>query len=78
MNTDLIRILAALARRMDAGNVPFVIAHGERLALTREAMEHFGLAQGQTVSNTILCAAIEYQMDILRAEIALEAASGGY
>ncbi len=48
-----IRLQAEAQRMMDSGEIPFVVYNGERLALTKEQMDRFGLQRGQTINSTI-------------------------
>ena len=63
LTLDQVRELARLERDMDAGEQPFVILNGMRIAVMPEIMRHFELVTGQTISMT-LC------MEITQASIA--------
>ena len=69
-----IRMLAEGERRMDAGEVPFVIIAGNRLAVLPVVMDELGLESGQTVSNTIVLAILEANLASIEADVALAGA----
>lgn len=54
LSLDDIRGLAKLERQMDDGEIPFVVFDGYRWSMPEEAMSHFQLRSGQTVSFVIL------------------------
>ena len=64
MDKRIIKAMAEAERLMDAGIIPFVLAPGpsgliERLAMTKEQMEEFGLVQGQRINTIIRDAILE-------------------
>ncbi len=58
-----IKALAQLERDMDKGIQPFVVNHGSRWAFSGEIMARFGLETGQTVSEDILRAILQANID---------------
>ena len=71
LTTEQIRMLAQAERQMDAGEVPFVVAAGERLIVRPVVMEELGLETGQTVSNTLVLAILKANLAALRVDVAL-------
>ena len=65
-----IRMLVEQEREMDAGTVPFVMLGGHRMAMTPEAMQHFGLTVGQSISHEINMAILKFQIEWLTDKIA--------
>ena len=74
LTTEQIRMLAQAERQMDAGEVPFVVAAGERLIVRPVVMEELGLETGQTVSNTLVLAILKANLAALRVDVALAGA----
>jgi len=72
LSNDQIKMLAEQQREMDAGNVPFAILNGNRLASTAEIMTELGLEQGQTIDMVIFGAMLEASLASIHAKIALE------
>ena len=75
LTNEQFRMLAKAERQMDAGEVPFVVAAGERLIVRPVVMEELGLETGQTVSNTLVLAILEANLAALRADVALAGAN---
>jgi hypothetical protein len=48
-----ISMLAEVERRMDAGDTPYVILNGERVAMFQDVMDDLGLKKGQTITRVI-------------------------
>jgi tyrosine-protein phosphatase YwqE len=67
LSDEEIRSLAKVERMMDAGNVPFVKLDGQRIMMTPEAMEHFELRSGQTITDVIFLAVLEFNLASIRA-----------
>lgn len=76
LSKQILRLMAESERMMDEGKIPFVMAPSpngimERLAMTDELMEDFGLKQGQSINSmirdAILNANIKKIADILSA-----------
>ncbi len=68
--TEQIRMLAEVERKMDAGEQPFVLYGGHRLAVNPATMAHLALAQGQTISDAIALAVAKHNVEMIEAEIA--------
>ncbi len=64
-----IKILAECERKMDAGKTPHVVVDGHRFAVNDEILEHFGLQNRQTVTNVIITAILEFNIERLKKEI---------
>jgi hypothetical protein len=71
-----VALLAECERKMDAGEIPFVMMGGVRLATNREVMEELKLVQGQTVTPFIHHRMLEIQIALLQAKLAIERARG--
>jgi hypothetical protein len=56
LTTEDIRALADIERKMDSGEVAFVVFQGERLSVIPEVADELGLKQGQTISLAIFIA----------------------
>ena len=74
LTNEQFRMLAQAERQMDAGEVPFVVAAGERLIVRPVVMEELGLETGQTVSNTLVLAILKANLAALRVDVALAGA----
>lgn len=66
---EILRIMADTERRMDAGELPYVLAPGptgifERFPLDQERMDDYGLEKGQKI-NTIIRDAILEESDAI-------------
>ena len=59
-----IRMLAKLERDMDEGRQPYVRLAGctQRVSIDADTMAHFGLALGQTVTDVIWMAILQYKL----------------
>ncbi len=67
---EQIRHLADAERMMDSGESGFVRLGGGRLMASPEVMKHFGLKQGQTITDTIFCAILEFNIARICEDIA--------
>lgn len=72
--TEEIRYLGEMERRMDRGEVPFVMVNSRRVAITHDAVTEFGLEQGQTITREIFIAVLNFQIATLVARIAVNKA----
>ncbi len=70
LTDDQIRDLAEVERKMDAGEMPFVMYHGQRAAMSPEAMEHFDLKQGQSITDTIWGGILRFDLASIQDQIA--------
>ncbi len=70
LTTEEIKMLAVVERRMDAGEVPFVVWAGERMAVQQIVMDELGLQSGQTVSHEIAGAILGANLAVCRARVA--------
>ena len=71
-SNEEIRLLAESERAMDAGEIPFVIYHGQRASVQKPVMDQLGLVQGQTINDEIFGAMLRANIDDLRQKIAEE------
>lgn len=76
-NNKEIKMLAEQQRDMDTGKQKYVVIGGQRLAVAPEAMEEFGLVNGQTITDDIRIAILGFTADLLEAEIAVKNAMEG-
>ena len=67
-----IKILAECERKMDANQVEWVVNGNSRIMLISGTLAHFGLAQGQTINNTIFEAILIRNIEICKQQIAAE------
>jgi hypothetical protein len=67
---EQICMLAEVERKMDAGEMPFVLWHGNRAAMDKETMDHFRLTQGQTITDVIWKAILEFNIASCQDKIA--------
>lgn len=71
-NNEEIRLVANLEKRMDDGEVQFVLWAGSRVAVEDHIMRQLGLTHGQSISGTIfqaiINARIQYCNQIIEAE----------
>lgn len=51
-----IKRLAELERRMDAGDIKYVVYYGNRMAVNQKQLDEFGLVSGQTINSAIAIA----------------------
>jgi hypothetical protein len=72
LTIEQIQQLAEMDRRMDSGEQPFVLWHGDRLPVFPTVMAEFGLKSGQTVSDLIAGKIMEAHLASVKAEIALK------
>jgi hypothetical protein len=68
---EIIRAMADAERRMDAGELPFVMAPGptgifERFPLEQDRMDDYGLKQGQRINTIIRDAILDESDKILK------------
>lgn len=68
---EVLRIMADTERRMDSGELPFVLAPGptgifERFPLDQERMDDYGLVSGQRINTIIRDAILEESDSILQ------------
>jgi hypothetical protein len=68
LTAEEVRMLAEAERKMDTGEIPFVMYGGHRAAMRQEAMDHFKLKQGQTINDQIWIAILEFNIAHCRAE----------
>lgn len=61
-------MLAQLERDMDKGKQAYVVNRG-RLAITSEAMAHFELESGQTVSDSMVIEILKFNIENCRRKI---------
>jgi len=71
---EILRAMAEAERRMDAGELPFVMAPGpsgilERFPLEAERMKEYGLEQGQRINTIIRDAILDESDKILKSRI---------
>lgn len=63
MELEDIKMLAAIERQMDAGEVQFVrTLDGERVAILPGCAEALGIKPGQTINAVIFCAMLEWNI----------------
>lgn len=74
LSLEELHALAAMERMMDDGAQPFVKLGDQRLAVSAEALEHFGLRQGQTINHTIFLAILKWNIAACEAGLAIERA----
>lgn len=65
---EQLRLLAKAERDMDDGSLPFVWNRGQRFAVASEAMAHFDLRSGQTVSDVLVVAILQWTIAQLESE----------
>ena len=53
LSLEEVRLLAELERKMDSGEIPYVVLQNERIAVIPSIMKHLELKSGQTISMTI-------------------------
>ena len=68
-----IKILVDSERKMDSGELGFVLLDGSRVIVLPDAMKHFELTQGQTINGAIMIALIEFNLASCREKIAKQA-----
>lgn len=71
LSAEEIRMPAEAERKMDSGVIPYVLLDGGRVMVSAEGMRHFGLEQGQTITQTIFLAILEF--NIAHCEAMIEA-----
>lgn len=71
LTTQQIKDLAEVERLMDSGELPFVIYGGHRASMDAETLRHFGLQQGQTITDPIWEAILEFKIARCQEEIAM-------
>ena len=69
-SVEEIRMLAECEHMMDAGEYPFVVAHGQRMMVNPLVMEELGLETGQTVNHQIIRAISRAHLGNVEAQIA--------
>ena len=74
---EMIREIAALERRMDAGEQPFVKLGDERMAVMQEVMEELGLESGQTVPRFLFNKILEASIGVCKSQIAMKELTKG-
>lgn len=67
-----IRMLARNEAAMDAGEQPFAVLGGERIALDAATLANFDLRQGQTINAVIFEAIVRYESRRCEEEIDLQ------
>ena len=68
LTDEQIRMLAEAEREMDAGTVSFVRWGSQRVLTTPECMKHFGLQQGQAISDEIWRAIQSFNIESIQKE----------
>ena len=71
LTDEQIRMLAECERKMDSGEMPYVIWRGQRLSQRPYVMERLGLVVGQTISDPIFKRALELGIEECQKAIAL-------
>lgn len=69
LTLEELRMLANQEREMDSGAQPFVLYAGHRLAVTPEAMQHFGLVSRQTINAAVFEALLRHNVEVCRQAI---------
>ncbi len=67
-----IAMLADQERKMDSGEVSFVMLEGGVTPVTEAAMKEFGLVSGQTINHAIFISLLEFNLAECEAQIAIE------
>ena len=70
LTIDQIKMLAEAERKMDTGELSFVVAEGQRMLIDPLIMDEFGLVSGQTVTNTIVIEILKAKIAMVKAQIA--------
>ena len=73
-HAELVRLIADLAKQehqMDQGKVKFVLLKGERVPVSKEAMDEFGLVHGQNINDEIFVAILQFEIASCDATIAI-------
>ncbi|MCE2029256.1 hypothetical protein [Sessilibacter corallicola] len=68
-SVEHIKMLAEAERKMDNGEVDFVIWQGQRVMVNEEVVNEFGLRPGQTINPAIFAAIIQFVLSKVQAEI---------
>ncbi len=66
---SVIKMMAEMERRMDSGEIQFVMFEGNRLPITESLIKEFGLEPGQTINKVIFDAMAEFAKDALIRDI---------
>jgi hypothetical protein len=74
LTTEDMKMLAALERRMDCGEQPYVVTDGGRMAFPASLLDECGIVSGQTVSHQMTITLMEMNLANLQAQIAIESA----
>lgn len=62
LTLEEIKLLAEQERRMDAGEVPYVIWSGNRFSVDSEILQHFNLKNQQTINDAIALAIMKFNI----------------
>lgn len=67
-----IQALAEIEQKMDAGEVPYVMWHGQRLAVMEETFNLLKFKSGQTISDALFTLMLQTNISILQTQLTIE------
>lgn len=77
MDPQMIRFMAGVHRDMDSGKIKHVVLDGEKMPVSDEVMNEFGLVTGQTINKIIFAEIIKKSLAIVAAKEIIEKAKEG-